>query len=125
MKIQKTIHQNLLKVTITVPKAEYITDKKIKITTDNVIKIVNDEGEYKILSMLKEGMTIKNFIKNKTDTNQSTWVFLVSKRVVEQKKPPPSKKTPRTRKKTGPKPSIRGRMNKIAKEIEISKSEEE
>lgn len=124
MKIQKTLHQNLLKIKITVTKAQYISDKKIKITTADVVEIINNEGEYKILSIVKEGTPIKNFIKNKTDTNQSTWIFLVSKKSQEQKKPAPIQKPPRTRKKPGPKPSIRGRMNKIAKNIELEKAEE-
>lgn len=102
MKIEKTIHQNLLKVKIVLPKAEYINEQKVKITTEQVREMAKDEEQYQILSVIKHGRPVKNFLKNDKDTNQSTWIFLISRKDIP--------------KKTGRKASIRGRMSKIAKE---------
>ena len=102
MKIEKTIYQNLLKVKVILPQAEYIDEQKLKITTEQVKNLVKDEEQYQIMSVVKEGTPVKNFLKNDKDTNQSTWIFLISK-----------KDSP---KKTRRKPSLRGRMSKIAKE---------
>ena len=109
MKIEKTIHQNLLKVKITVPKAEYTTEQKIKIKTEQVLDLVKDPEEYEILKVIKEGAPITNFLKNTQDSNTSSWVFLILKK--EQDLPPPKKNTRR-------KQSFRGRISKIAKDVE-------
>ena len=111
MKIEKTIYQNLLKVKVTVRKAQYIGEEKIKITTKEIMDLVKSPEEYEISGILKEGAPVKNFLKNDGDCNTSTWVFSILKK--DQ-----NKQTKRaTRKKTGQTKSLRGRMSKIAKEI--------
>ena len=109
MKVKKTIYQNLLKVEITVPEAEYATDKKIKINTEQALEIAKKSEEYEILKLIKEGSTITNFLKNPHDSNTSLWIFLISKNEQE---------SPKLQKNTRRKTSLRGRMSKIAKDVE-------
>ena len=111
MKIEKEKYQNLLKITVSVPKAEYLTEKKVKITTEDILKIVSNMEEYEVLSMLKEGNPVKNFLNSSKDTNKSTWVFQIS-----EKPKPKQKRAPRKKQSSGHRPSIRGRMSKIAKD---------
>ena len=135
MKIEEKIINNILKVSITLPIAEYLSDKKIKISTKEVLEILNEKNDYKIENIIKHGKTITNFIKNKNDTNSSFWVFSIGldkKDSHEKSKNETRKKTTTTRratkapaqpkssnqKSTGTKTSFRGRMNKIAKDIE-------
>ena len=135
MKIEEKIINNILKVSITLPIAEYLSDKKIKISTKEVLEILNKKNDYKIENIIKHGKTITNFIKNKNDTNSSFWVFSIEldkKDTHEKSKSQTKRKTttrrrttktttqskPSSQKSTGPKTSFRGRMDKIAKEIE-------
>tara|TARA_B100001093_G_C26787177_1_gene997192 strand:+ start:1213 stop:1554 length:342 start_codon:yes stop_codon:yes gene_type:complete len=109
MKIKKTIYQNLLKVEITVPEAEYVTDIKIKINTEEVLGLVESPQEYKIIETIKEGCTITNFLKGPKDTNTSSWIFLISLK---------EDKISNYKNNTRRKASFRGRISKIAKDIE-------
>ena len=68
---------------------------------------------------------IKNFVKNDHDTNKGTWIFELKPQETKPvkaraKRHQPAKKSTNQTKSSGKRASIRGRMSKIAKNIDES-----
>ena len=122
MKINKAISGNTLQVTIELPLAQYTDVEKIKITTKEAIEIAQKVSGKKIISILNTSDPIKNFLKNPQDTNVGLWIFEIApeeavKKTSKRRKAATPKQTTQ-QKSSGKKTSIRGRISKIAKDIE-------
>ena len=121
MKIEHKIISDILKIHIELPLAEYSDDQKIKLSTQEVVEIANNIGERKVISIIKTSGTIKNFLKNQEDKNSGVWMFELEP--LAQTSPPAKRKRRKrttTKKSTSQSTSIRGRISKIASEIEES-----
>ena len=112
-----------MRVTIELPLAEYTNDKKIKITTKEATEIARKISGKEILSILNTSGPIKNFLKSPKDKNVGFWTFEIAPEETKSE-PPKSRRSAKPKEKviqqksSSKKTSIRGRISKIAKDIE-------
>jgi hypothetical protein len=121
MKIEHKILPGMIKVTIELPLAEFTSEDKIKVSTEQAQRIANEISEGRVSSVLKASKPIKNFLKNDDDKSRGTWIFELTPDHKEEAEKAPqrttrTKKVTNCQKKTSKSTSIRGRMSKIAKE---------
>jgi len=103
------VNKNIVKIEARMEIKKYAKDEKKTLTTRDIIKALQED--FVILEILKESK-ISNWEKsNSSYTRDGVWEFKI-----KRKRKPQTPKVQKEEKKTGPKPSIRGRMSKIAKE---------
>lgn len=103
------LSSNILTIHAVMPIRKFIRDKKIFLNTQMLMTLL--KSEYEIVQVLEESK-ISNWPKQGF-TREGTWRFKV--KLIRKPKQP---NNPTPKKNTGPNPSFRGRMSKIAKEIE-------
>jgi len=125
MKIEHKIISDMIMVTIELPLAVYTDDEKVKVSTEKAKQIANEISGDRVLSTISHCPPIKNFVKNDHDTNKGTWIFELKPQETKPvkaraKRHQPAKKSTNQTKSSGKRASIRGRMSKIAKNIDES-----
>lgn len=116
--IEETLEGSILKVKVETPLALTARVPKKKYKSKDVINILPDK--YEILETLREDIISNYTLGNHKQTGE--WHFKVKlvagQKTTPKKAPAQEKQTPPTKAQTKPstKPSIRGRMSKIAKE---------
>lgn len=125
MKIEHKIISDMIMITVELPLAVYTDDEKIKVSTERVKQIANEISGGRVLSTIRDCQPIKNFVKNDCDTNRGAWIFELKPSEekpakTRTKRQPTAKKTANQVKSSGKSTSIRGRMSKIAKDINES-----
>lgn len=106
--VEEKIDKNILHVTFEINLRKYCSEKRIIVNDSFVMKQL--EEDYDIISVIKS-----NIISNSKKGGHKqigTWIFKIKQQPIASKKPLQKK-------------NIRGRMSKIAQEIEKTRNEEE